>query len=278
MSAEAPSLRCPQCGGPIQPVEDDPFLSCSFCGSHVFLDSGRAVRHFILEPSLDPGMAASALSRWLKDREIVGGAAPSSSELVFFPLWEISAKGGTSVLPAAGALYEGLDRIVIPAGDLKVYAPERATGVRGGKARVVEATVPLVAALSRGAARVSGLTESKIAAGAATPPGGSAVQAPEAEARLLHVPLHLVTYGYRGSVYAAAVDACSGRIYPVTTPRSSESRIDGAFALLLGVGLVLNLVALSFLRRAPLFSIALLGVIAFGLYGMGLRIARWMES
>ncbi len=259
----------------MQAVEDDPFLSCSFCGTRVFLDASRAVRHLIVEPRLDRAMAASSLARWLKSQEVVGQVVPSSSELVFFPLWQITTRGTARVIPAAGALYEGLERIPIPAGDQKVFAQDRVKGARGEPARLIEATVPLQAALARSAARASGLGESKIAAG---PSDQGAAPPEDAEARLIHVPLHLLVYPYHGVEYRAAVDASEGKVYPVSAPRSAESRIDLAFAGLLGAGLVLNLAALSFFRGAPLVSLALLGAVTWGIYAVGMRLARWMES
>jgi hypothetical protein len=278
VATQTPEMRCPQCGGLIEAVEDDPFLSCNFCGARVFLDAARVVRHFIVEPRLDAGAAAASLARWLKGREVVGGVVPVSSALVFFPLWQVTIRGRVITIPAAGALYEGLDRLEVPAGDQKVFSAERAAGPRGEAAEVIEATVPLQAALARAAASASGLSASKIAAGGAAKDPVPAGAADGAEARLVHVPLHAIAYTYQEGAYRAAVDAASGQIHPVTAPRSSESRIDMAFAALLGGGLVLNLLALVLFRSAPLFAAALLGAIAWGLYAAGMRLARWSES
>ena len=277
VATKPPQLCCPQCGAPIQPVEDDPFLSCSFCGSHVFLDAAGAVRHFLVEPSIDAGTATSALVRWLKSREVVGRIVPASSDLVFFPLWQVTMRGRTIAVPAAGALFEGLDRIDVPSGDQKVYALERVKGAHGEPARVIESSVPLAAALSRAAARTSDLSASKIALrGAADLADSSLV--PDHEARLVHVPLFIIQYPFHETTYTAAVSASSGDVYPVTAPRSSESRIDAAFAWLLAGGLALNLIALLFFGMAPLFSVALLGGIAWALYATGANLARRMES
>jgi len=246
-------LKCPQCGAPIAPADDNPLLDCPFCGTRIYLDASHAVLHFIVEPRLDAARAGEALGRWLRSREVVGPLVPSSSELVFFPIWHLTARGTISVIPAAGALFAGLDKIEIPAGDQKIFSHEKVRGARGEAARLVEATVPLEAAISR--------------------VGGS-----DPSARLVHVPLHLVAYSFYGAVYRAAIDACSGQIYPVTAPRSSESVIDRKFAALLAAGLVLNLIALALFRGAPLFSLALLGGISAGLYAVGMNLARWMES
>lgn len=277
VATQPPSLKCPQCGAPIEPSEDTSFLSCPFCGTRIFLDASHAVLHFIVEPRLDAVKSAEALGRWLRSREVVGRIVPSSSELVFFPLWQVTARGAAQIVPGAGALFEGLERIQIPAGDQKVFQAARAKGTRGEAARVVEATVPLEAALARAAARGSGLGASKAGAAAS-----EAVRDPkllaDAEARLVHIPLFIINYSFLGVPYRAAIDASSGQVYPITAPRSSESRIDAAFAGLLGAGLILNLIALFLFRSAPVLSLALLAGCSLGLYAMGMRLARWMES
>jgi len=250
---DPPPLKCPQCGAPIAPDEDDALLNCAFCGTRIFLDASHAVRHFLIEPILDGGKASEAIGRWLKNREVVGTVTVRASELVFFPMWQITAGASDRLVPGAGALFAGLDKVEIPAGDRKLFSTERVRGPRGEAARCVEATVPLEAALKR-------------------------LSVDDAPARLVHVPLHLVTYACHGVDYTAAVDACSAAIYPFTVPRSSEGSIDAKFAGLLGAGLVLNLAALSFFGMAPLFSLALLAGIAWGLYAFGVRLARWMES
>jgi DNA-directed RNA polymerase subunit RPC12/RpoP len=258
VAIQPPSLKCPQCGAPIEPVEDSPFLSCPFCATRIFIDASHAVLHFMVEPRLDAVRATEALGRWLRDREVVGSIVPSASELVFFPMWQVTSRGSTRIVAAAGALFEGLEKIQIPAGDQKVFSAERARGVKGEAARVVEAAVPLESALARAVARDAG-----------PDPAG---------ARLVHVPLFLLDYSFYGMPYRAAVDAASGQIYPITAPRSSESRIDVAFAGLLAAGLAANLIALLLFKTAPVASIALLAGCSWGLYAIGMRLARWMES
>lgn len=263
MERPAP-LRCPQCGAPVQPAEDDPFLACSYCATRVFLDAAGAVRHFILDPVLDAPTAHSALSRWLRGREVTGAPLPMTAEIVFFPMWDLAGREGSVAVPGAGVIFEGLDRMAIPAGDLMVFAPDRVKGPRGEPARLIEASVPLEAARSRGAARLRGLGESRIAAGI--------------PARLIHVPLHFLTYAMHGGVYSAAVDACSGEVHPITAPRSAESRIDLSFASILAAGLVLQVGALCLFTMAPIFSLALAGLISWGLYAAGMSLSRRLES
>jgi hypothetical protein len=124
------------------------------------------------------------------------------------------------------------------------------------------------------------MRDSRIAAGAAADAAGAAGAAlpAGAEVRLVHVPLHVIRYDYQGTTYAAAVEGSTGQVHPITAPRSSESRIDLAFAALLAAGLVLNLAALSLFRAAPAVSVVLLGAVSWGLYAAGTRLARWMES
>ena len=277
MASSDPSLRCPQCGAPARPVEDDPFLSCPFCGAHLFLDAGGAVRHFIVQPRLDRAMAGAALVRWLKDREVVGAAGTVSSEMVFLPIWQLVIRGRTHLVPAAGTIYEGLDRLAIPAGDQRVFDAGIAKGPRGESARLIEAAVPLRAA----AARVSS-SRGRISSSESGNPDEERTRGEQGlegvEARLIHVPLHLLAYQHNGAGYHAAVEASAGRVYPVTVPRSAENRIDAALAALLAGGLVANLLALSLIRSVPLLSVALLGLVWWALYGFGMKLATWMES
>ena len=279
MASEAPAPRCPQCGGPVTAIEDDPFLPCGFCGAHLYLDDSAAVRHFLVDPALDRSSAAAALSRWLKDREVVGAPAPSSVVLVFLPFWQVRSRGRDSVVPASGALFEGIDRIEIPAGDQRVFSVERAKGPNGEEARLMEATVPLLAAAARLRLDRRGSRSSFTGVGAEVSDRAMEAAALDGvEARLVHVPLYLIAYLHQGGEYNAAVDACTGRIYPVTAPRSADSRIDLAFSLLLAAGLVLNLGALSLFRDYPPLSIFLLALIAWGFCSAGMRLSRWTES
>jgi hypothetical protein len=249
-------------------------LSCPFCAARVFFDTAHAVLHRIVEPRLDAAGAAAALRRWLKDREVVGRIAPSSCDLVFFPLWQVSSTGRTRIVPAAGALFDGLERIEVPAGDQKAFAPSRATDARGHPARVVDATVPLEAALARASARGLDLgTPGRLLQNT-----GRAKRVADASARLIHVPLFIVNYSLHGVAYRAAVDATSGHIYPITAPRSSEGRLDVVFGGLLASGLAANLIAFSFLKAAPLLSAILLATVSGGVYLLGMKLARWMES
>src|SRR5206468_5168420 len=85
--ATAPDpLKCPNCGAPITPADDNPLLDCSFCGTRIYVDTSHAVLHLVVEPRLDGARAAEALARWLRNREVVGPVVPCSSELVFFPM------------------------------------------------------------------------------------------------------------------------------------------------------------------------------------------------
>ncbi|HZE88063.1 MAG TPA: hypothetical protein VE404_00880, partial [Verrucomicrobiae bacterium] len=128
--------KCPQCGAPIDPVEETDFLSCPFCGTRIFLDAAGAVLHLLVEPRIDAAKAAQELARWLKNREIVGPIVPVASETVFFPLWEVTARGAVKIIPGSGAIFDGLNRIQIPPGDEKIFSAERAKGPHGEPARI----------------------------------------------------------------------------------------------------------------------------------------------
>ena len=205
------ALNCTQCGGELHPDEGQTFLTCPYCSATVYVDKTRVVFHWYVAPTLKEQDAQAALFRWMSGSQTVKDldkkARVAGQSFLYFPLWYFkhkSTKGEEVILqPAAATSITELSHLRLPAGDLKRY--ESALD-----AQSQPPTVPLEAAQqwlrSRGGANLS--------SGAA----GTVV-----ETAMVHVPVYLFKYEFRGQTYTALVDAASGGVLANIFPAKAEA-------------------------------------------------------
>lgn len=203
-STPATSLNCTQCGGELHPETGQTFLTCPYCSATVYLDKARVVFHWSVAPTLDESGAAAALFRWMSGNETVKDLDKKStvagSEFRYFPLWyfrwDQDGREETLLQPAAATSITEMARLPLPAGDLKPYDSSL-------DARAEPPSVPLTAAMEWVLAKNP--------------------RAQTREASLVHVPIYLFKYAYRGQTYTAVVDAASGTVLANLYPAKAEA-------------------------------------------------------
>jgi hypothetical protein len=239
-SVPTQELNCTQCGGELHPGEGQIFLTCPYCSAAVYLDKARVVFHWYLAPTLDEPKARGALMRWMAGNQTVKDLDKKSqiagSTFEYFPIWYFKHKTATereaiSLLPAAATSVTEINRLNLPAGDLRKYDDSV-------EAQAHAPTVPLQTAQGW-------LAEKNI-------------QAKDIlEQSLVHVPLYSFKYNFRGAPYTAVVEAGTGSVFANIYPAKSEMPYRT-------IGLITALVFLC-LAIVPLFMTAGRGAEGTGL-------------
>ncbi len=243
--APVTTLNCTQCGGELHPQEGEIFITCPYCSATVYLDKSRVVFHWRLIPTLTPEQAAGELARWMSGNQTVKDLDKKSQvvgqSFQYFPIWFFKIRRGDqeteSLQPAAATSITELRRLTLPAGDLHPYD----ASVEG---QAVTPSVPLEAAREW-------LAQSQ--------PGGEV-----SEAALVHVPIYIFKYTYKGNPFTAIVEAGTGMVLANIYPAKAEAPYYTAAGitaltflflallaigspLLSGVALVLALIAMPIL-------------------------------
>lgn len=200
-------LLCTQCGGELHPDEGQSMITCPFCAATVYVDKTRVVFHWYVAPTLDENQAQAALFRWMSGSQTVKDldkkARLTGHTFQYFPLWffrnQQTGKSEEIVLqPAAATSVTELTHLRVPAGDLRRYEPEL-------DSQAVPPSVPLETGLEW-------LQRNQ--------PGGTLnVQ----ETALVHIPVHIYKYEYRGQGFTAIVEAASGSVLANIFPAKAET-------------------------------------------------------
>ncbi len=225
MDSPLPSttLTCTQCGGELHPDEGQVFLTCPYCSATVYVDKSRVVFHWYVAPTLDESQARAALYRWMSGNETVKDLDQKSQvvdvQFQYFPLWYLRVKqnGGEIIRlqPAAATAQTEVAHLQIPAGDLRRYESSL-------DARAVQPTVPLDAALEWAAQSKEKLEI--------------------VESSLVHVPLYVFRYVFRGKPFTAIVDGASARVLANIYPAKDELPYRTVGGVAAGVYLCLALI------------------------------------
>jgi hypothetical protein len=215
-------LTCTQCGGELHPDEGQSFIVCPFCSAAVYVDKSRVVFHWSVTPTLDAPQAQAALRRWMSGNQTVKDLDQKSQitgqAFRYFPLWYFRWKSAdreqVALEPAAATSVTELARLNLPAGDLVRY-----DSALDGDAE--PPSVPLEAGLEWFAHRHP--------------------QAQIEETSLVHVPIFIFKYLYRGETYTAVVDAANGTVLANIFPAKAELpyRMVGSVAALVFLCLAL---------------------------------------
>jgi hypothetical protein len=245
-------FHCTQCGGELHPDEGQIFVTCSYCGSTVYLDKSQAVFHWYLASTLDEAKARAELARWMAGNQTVKDldkkARLVGSSFEYFPLWYLKRRtsGGQEEilleLAAATSITE-VKKVRLPAGDLRKYD----SGI-GSQAH--PPTVPLQAVLGW-------LNERQI------PPSEIVERA------LVHVPVYIFKYDYRGQTYTALVEAASGGVFANFFPAKAEA----PYQLVAGISAGIFLCLASFPVIGAVMGDNTLGIGALLCVGLGALVA-----
>ncbi len=210
MTATSPALpatevHCAQCGGVLRPEPGQFFLNCPYCSSAVYVDKSQVVFHYSLGCTVTPEAAAAGLRRWMAGNQTVKDldrkARVVSSTFQYFPVWYCKARanGREAVYlePAAATSISELKALAIASGDLQKYD-------QGLDAQAVAPTVPFPAMVQWLAGR--GVPREQLA-----------------EAALVHLPIYLFKYEFRGQTYTALVEGGSGKVFANLFPPKAET-------------------------------------------------------
>ena len=239
-------IVCPQCAGANPLATGEALLTCTFCGSTLYVDRSRVVGHFRLPRLLDRGRAEASLRRWMAGNDTVKDldrkSRLDSLTAVSFPMWLFrTGPRGREVVhvePAAPTPISALADLAVPAGELEPYA-EAEEG-----AESVIPTVPLTTARGwlsqRGAGEVS-------------------------ESSLVEIPLWRARYSFAGRSFEALVEGSTGRVLASVYPEKAES----PYVLVAVLGL------LVFAVLGLAISNPAIKLLAFGCASVPLALAAW---
>jgi len=198
------TVNCTQCGGELHPNEGQLFLTCPYCSATVYLDPSQVVFHWFLAPTVDPQQAGGQLNRWMSGNQTVKDldkkAQVTGQSFQYFPLWYFLAAQGNHEMPnlesAAAISITELTHLILPAGDLKPYAASI-------ESQSVPPTVPLETARTWQQQKNPGSVIRQVA--------------------MVHVPIYIFHYTYRGQTFTAVVEAGTGSVLANLFPAKSEA-------------------------------------------------------
>ena len=196
---------CSQCGGRNDLPTGTRLITCSYCGTTLFVDRSEVVSHYSLPPLVEREEATAALRRWMAGNDTVKDldrkARIEEVEAISFPVWFFRTSGGGAeevyFEPAAPTPIPQVTDLSIPAGRLEPYRPEDEEEMR-----VIDVDVPLETA--------RGWLEQR-------QPGAMR------ETALVRVPFWLFRYRHDGREFLAAVDASTGSVLASIYPEKAES-------------------------------------------------------
>jgi hypothetical protein len=244
-------IKCTQCGGEVEVLEGESFLTCGYCNSSLYVDKKKIVYHYVLQCTFDEEAAVRNLRRWMAGNYTVKhldrDARVTGREFFYFPLWYFKGdvKGHEQVYlqPAASTSVSEIRRFSIPAGDLKFFQP--------GEYEVSEFKQPDVLYDSA----LSWLRSQ-----------GAPPEAME-ETALVHIPLYSFAYRYKDREYKAVVDGATGQVFANLFPSKSEAPylavailvasaflLEGIFCRFSGLGVTSQLVIYG-ITAIPAFAI-----------------------
>ncbi len=262
-TAPATELTCTQCGAELHPDEGQVFVTCPFCSATVYVDKAQVVFHWYVAPTLNAAEAQAALRRWMSGsatvKDLDQKSQVSGQAFRYFPLWYFRWKNGQqeqiSLLPAAATSVTELANLQLPAGDLRPYDASLDSDSEAP-------SVPLEAGKDW---FLQGRPKADIA-----------------ETALVHVPIYIFKYTFRGSSYTAVVDAASGSVLANIYPAKVEMpyRLVGGVAALVFLCLALIPVLGAIMDEQSGVSGGLLICVGLGVVAVPLLLAwaAWVAS
>ncbi len=243
----APTFRCAQCGAAIDPPADARLIDCPFCRSALAVAGSDLVFRQTLQAIVSPDQALGHLRRFFAGTQTVSGldrdAQIVSQSLELFPFWTFtlasSGRETTTMMPAAPSTFAGLQGLSIPAG--ATLDPSKVGAVR-------EPEVLLGTARSWLKTKYGEITVARTV--------------------LTYLPVHQISYRYKGRDYRAAVDAVSGLVFPADYPAKREAPFY----------LVAFIAVLTFLALGLVFANPFLKLVVFAAAAIPLWLLAWFVA
>ncbi len=92
-------VACAKCAAKIELLRDDPFLSCAYCGSTLYLDRAHTFLRFDLPPNVSETRAKDLFAQELRRREVAPQPVRSVQKLLL-PFWAVRGAGTTTTTAA----------------------------------------------------------------------------------------------------------------------------------------------------------------------------------
>jgi DNA-directed RNA polymerase subunit RPC12/RpoP len=238
-------IKCPQCGAENEIPVDEKFLECAYCGSAIYVDKKKVVRHFVVACNFTKETAEGNLRRWMAGnfhvKDLDKLAQISQVNFYYFPMWYFKSKDASSekiyLQPATSTSISEIKKINIPAGSLKVFKEK--------DFKISEFIIPdVMYDAAQSWLQQSGINLDTIA-----------------ESDLVHIPFYQFYYNYKGQQYTALVEASSGMVYANVWPAKSEA----PFRVMFGVGIaVFLLMSIISFALGTMFSSSTSGILLTG--------------
>jgi len=216
-------IKCSQCGAAIEISPESGFITCPYCDSRLYLETGRTITHSYLQPRLKPEQVPGALVNDLAELELNRPVQVVETKLKYVPFWVIQLKNGRLRFPASQLELAELQEFSLPAGALLPYDP--------GIEQQAEVELP-----------EAGLDKIM------QQPNIVKIKDEIVKADLVHVPFYQVAYQYAEQRYHAMVEAGGGKLFADKLPESLGREKDRYFLILFGILSLVFLVE-SFLVR-----------------------------
>ena len=217
------NIKCTQCGAKVPIEKDSDFIRCPYCETALYVDTERTVKHHYMAAQAQTKDLGPMVARKLSYLEVVDPVTVGKWSFFYFPFWRVDTSlGGSVVIAAATPPCEDMLQISMPAGDLKLFAPELAA-----EHEVTEPEMLLDDALIE-AQKILDNPAVKFTA-----------------ASLIHLPMYRVEYRCQNQDFVAVVDAITGDAFADEWPAMPQKQKDR----MLG-GIALAAFALFFLEAA----------------------------
>lgn len=224
-------LRCPQCGAPVIAEHAKQYTTCENCGTIISIDRSSVSFNYIMPFILDEDKARAVFRRWCAGpslaKDLEREAQITSVEKIYFPVFlfrrGVGGQEKSIIKPAKGTTLPGLQNLVIPPGDLRVF--DSTVSTRGAEVIPPEISVETYLADLPGTAK---------------------------EQALLYLPFFVFRYRYQGTDYISVMGGNSGRVHTSGFPGRSAA----PYALVVGEGSLLAFIGgiLGFVTT-PLFYV-----------------------
>lgn len=258
MAGVIEGLSCPSCGGSLQVAEGALIVVCGYCGTSLLAVGDRGLERYRAVAAAGPKQAEETLKRWMggmdKARDLRAAAELDPPFLVFLPFWKVTGRLLGWILghklvrrekrterkpvereilkecawdgPACDVAEFGVSRVGLGAIKLHPYDEEgmqregmvfEATTARSDAEQAAEAE------FIRHARRTANVDEVKF----------ERLHLVDRHTALVHYPLWVIRYRYRGRKYQTVIDAVQDKL---VFGRAPGSRTYRALALVGGMG------------------------------------------
>ena len=235
------NFNCTQCGGSVTAEPGNPFLSCGYCSSALYLDKTKVVFHYVVSPTISMEEAQGKLRRWMAGNETAKDldrlASIQNQELTYFPMWRfvVGQTNGDQEFsePACSTSICDLRSLPLSGGSLKFFSPNEFQGMPLREPDI------LLDSAARWLHSESGASSEAIK-----------------ETNLIHVPFYSFQYQFSSNSYHAVVDGTTGRVLASIFPAKAELPFIGISIFCALVFFILGLIAPNIFIRILLYLVA----------------------